>query len=72
MHATFKQNIRRALEEKDWTQERLARELNVSNRAVSGWCLGEAIPHTNTLERVAAKLDHAPAWFFTEHDEVAA
>lgn len=71
MHAIFKANIRYALEQKDWTQERLARELNVSNRAVAGWCLGEAIPHASTLERVAEKLDREPAWFYTEHERAA-
>jgi transcriptional regulator with XRE-family HTH domain len=72
MHAIFQQNIRRALDEKDWTQEKLARELNVSNRAVAGWCLGETMPQANTLVLVAEKLGRDVAWFFTDHDQVAA
>jgi transcriptional regulator with XRE-family HTH domain len=73
MKSPLAQNLRAALAEQDWTQERLAREMDMSNRAIAGWCLGETQPHWRTLVRLAEKLGRDPEWFYARHDdEVAA
>lgn len=72
MNEIFKTNLRAALLEKEWTQERLARELDASNRTVAGWCLGETLPQPRWLEQIAQKLGRDAAWFYADHSQVAA
>ena len=73
-HPVVAKNLRAALVEQGWTQERLAREIDVSYSAVQSWCLGKTRPHYYNLRRVAKALgrDRDPYWFFTDHDESAA
>ena len=44
-------------EEHGLTQKELAKKLDVSDKAVSKWENGQAIPRMETLERIAATLD---------------
>ena len=72
IHPALAKNLRVALAEQGWTQERLARELNVANRTVAGWCLGETRPHYGNLCRAAKMLGRDPYWFFADHDKPVA
>ena len=62
----FGDRLRVAIEEKDTTQEQVARDVGVSLRSVQGWCLGEKEPKGRHLVRVSEVLDREPAWFYGE------
>jgi transcriptional regulator with XRE-family HTH domain len=64
----FARNLRFVMAEREMTQEELSRRLDVSLRAVSGWCLGERIPHPHTVERIAGIFERSVEWLRAEHD----
>lgn len=49
------------------TQQDLATRMRVSNRTVSGWCLGERRPHRESRDRLAEIFQRDPDWFTDEH-----
>ncbi len=48
--------IRRAMEAKDWSQARLAREVGVTRQTISSWLKGDAAPNRKRAPIVAQKL----------------
>jgi transcriptional regulator with XRE-family HTH domain len=65
-------NIRAARKAAGLTQERLARELDVTSSTVANWERGQSWPsHRSNLSRLAGVLGREPVWFFTEHDQDA-
>lgn len=70
MESPFAHNLRAALAAREMTQEKLAREINASNRSVAGWCLGETLPRWDKLALIAKALEHEPGWFYNHHPEI--
>lgn len=54
---TLGTRIRRARREKDWSLDRLARELGISKVSVWGWEAGKARPRMTTLEKLSEVLE---------------
>lgn len=55
------------------TQGELATAVGVTSlMAVSRWENGAHKPSDRFLVELSAVLGHEPAWFFTDHDQVAA
>ena len=59
--ATLGQTIRRLRQQKAWTIAKLAAEAAVSHAFVTAVERGKRIPHTPTLLRLLAALDHPAA-----------
>lgn len=72
MNEIFKTNLRAVLDERNMTQEKLARELGVSNRTVQAWCLGQTFPQPRSRADLARVLKLPEDWFLQRHDEKAA
>lgn len=68
----FSTRLREAIADASLTQEAVAREINVSLRAVQFWLAGTQEPKGRQLVALARVLDRDPAWFFSEPDEVVA
>ncbi|MBS1903243.1 MAG: helix-turn-helix transcriptional regulator [Bacteroidetes bacterium] len=60
-------NIRRFRKEIDWTQEKLAVRLKVSNEFISRLEHGTEYPSIRLLEQMAKLVDHKLFEFFIEH-----
>lgn len=60
-------NLRTVLAEREMTQEQLARRIDVSNRSVAGWCLGETLPRWPQLVKLGQEFGREPGWFYLDH-----
>lgn len=67
--APVARNLKRALAEKQMTQEALAREAGVGLRIVQDWCNGRVLPRWPRLVTVACVLGRDPGWFYGNHDD---
>ena len=65
----FSEKIRFLRKKNKWSQEELGRKVGVTNRAVSKWENGEAMPSTDTLLSVATAFG-VTLDFFLKNDEV--
>jgi transcriptional regulator with XRE-family HTH domain len=63
MAETLGDRIRRAREEKGWTQAELGRRLGVSNVTVGRWETGLRVPRMRYLRILANQLDKPEGWF---------
>jgi transcriptional regulator with XRE-family HTH domain len=70
--AQFSTKLREAIAEAGLTQEAVAREVDVSLRAVQFWAAGTQEPKGRQLVALARVLDRDPAWFFSEPEGQAA
>jgi transcriptional regulator with XRE-family HTH domain len=69
----FKDRLRKAIADAGLTQEAVAREINVSLRAVQFWVAGTQEPKGRQLVALSRVLNRDPAWFFgTEPEKKAA
>jgi transcriptional regulator with XRE-family HTH domain len=69
---TVARNIRVARDAKGLTQRELARQVNgVDTLAVSRWERGSSMPSPGNLLALAAALDRAPGWFYSDLQEAA-
>lgn len=60
-------NLKAALAERGMTQEALARRINVSLSAMTGWCNGDGLPRWKNLVALADVLGYPPSWFYEDH-----
>jgi transcriptional regulator with XRE-family HTH domain len=67
----FSRRLREALADAGVTQEALARETDVSLRAVQFWVAGTQEPKGRQLVALARVLDRDPAWFFEPEEKAA-
>lgn len=67
----FSTRLREAIAAAGTTQEAVAREIDVSLRAVQFWVAGRQEPKGRQLIALARALDREPAWFFGEPEEAA-
>lgn len=67
----FPIRMRSALDESGFTQERLAREVDVTLRTVQFWLAGDREPKGRQLVRLADALQRPAGWFY-EPEEAAA
>lgn len=67
----FSARLREAIASAGLTQEAVAREVDVSLRAVQFWAAGTQEPKGRQLVALARVLDRDPAWFF-DNEELAA
>jgi len=65
-YMTIGSKIRKKRLELGWSQEKLARTVNVSIRAVFKWEHDETIPRSDSLERLAKVFGVPLEWFFAE------
>lgn len=67
-------NIRRAREGAGLTQQELANRLGgkTNGQRISDWERGYNRPNDTNLLLLAEKLERPFAWFYTDHDAVAA
>ena len=72
MESPIGPNIKAARDAQEITIDALAAEIGVSPRLVQKWQQGRVQPRYDNLLKLAKALDREPAWFFTDHDEVAA
>jgi transcriptional regulator with XRE-family HTH domain len=68
----FSERLREAITSAGLTQEAVAREVDVSLRAVQFWAAGTQEPKGRQLVALARVLERDPAWFFSEPEDVAA
>lgn len=68
----FSTRLREAIADAGLTQEAVAREVDVTLRAVQFWAAGKQEPKGRQLIALARVLDRDPAWFFGEPEDVAA
>ena len=61
----FAQKLAALMEERGWTQYRLAKLLDVSQSTVAHWLAGDTIPQKSTLKRLAQLFDVEPFHFGT-------
>lgn len=66
---TFRIKLREAIDATDYTQEGLAREIDVTLRTVQFWLGGQREPKGRQLVRLADALDREPSWFYLEPEE---
>ena len=59
----FSQRLTALLEERGWTQYRLAKNMDISQSTVSHWLNGEGMPQKHTLKRLAETLDVEVSYF---------
>lgn len=55
---TFAEQLREVRKARDFTQDQLAREMNVSRQTISHWENGRAVPDLDTIKRLSQVLDH--------------
>lgn len=60
----FSRRLREAITAADLTQEAVAREIEVSLRAVQFWVAGTQEPKGRQLIALARVLNRDPSWFF--------
>ena len=68
----FGARLKEAIAAAGTTQEAVAREVDVSLRAVQFWAAGTQEPRGRQLVALARMLDRDPAWFFDDSLEEAA
>lgn len=65
-------NIKAAREAQGLVQREVAARLEMDSVAVSRWERGKVMPTLTNLSRLADVLDRDVAWFYVDHDQVAA
>ena len=55
---TFSEKLQAVRKERDYTQDRLSKEMNVSRQTISHWENGRAIPDIDTIKRLSQVLDY--------------
>lgn len=68
----FSRRLRAAITDAGLTQEAVAREIDVTLRAVQFWVAGTQEPKGRQLVALARVLNRDPSWFFIEPEREAA
>lgn len=55
---TFAEKLHEVRKERDFTQDRLSKEMNVSRQTISHWENGRAVPDIDTIKRLSQVLDY--------------
>ena len=61
----FRQVLAELMEERNVTQYRLAKQLDISQSTISSWMQGASRPHKSTLRRVADFFEVTPEYLET-------
>lgn len=62
--------LRARLRDREMSQEKFARECDVSLMSVQKWCAGAAQPTFANVLRMSQILDEPPQWFSVDDDEL--
>ena len=67
-NTAFGRRLKGAIKDAGLTQEAVAREIDVTLRAVQFWVAGTQEPKGRQLVALARVLDREPSWFFSDNE----
>ena len=71
LEQTVANNLAELRKKKNWTQAELAVRINYSDKTVSKWERGEALPDLRVLKRMSELFGVDLEYFVTEHEAIA-
>lgn len=70
LEQTVANNLTELRKKKNWTQAELATRINYSDKTVSKWGRGEALPDLRVLKQMSELFEVDLEYFITEHEAI--